>query len=126
MDKVSIIKQDKSVIELGNKNTGEKGLFQINNEIEKNKLEIKILEQSFVVRKFARIGTVFVTSFLIVCLFYLSIFFASALYKVFFEGNIIRASLEAGKNPGLPQIVDANAIIKFSSSKVFCLVLFLL
>ena len=34
------------------------------------------------------------------------------MYKVFFEGNIIRAKLEAGLNPGLPQIVDANAIVK--------------
>ena len=42
----------------------------------------------------------------------MSIFFASAVYKVFFEGNAIRASLEAGINPGLPQIVDANAITK--------------
>ena len=39
-------------------------------------------------------------------------FFASAMYKVFFEGNIIRNSSEAGINPGLPQIVDANAIVK--------------
>lgn len=111
-DKISIIKQDKSAIESGNQNTGEKGLFQINKEIEKNKLEIKTLEQSFVVKKFAGIGTISVTFFLAICLFYLSIFFASALYKVFFEGNIIRGSLEAGTNPGLPQIVDANAIIK--------------
>jgi len=34
------------------------------------------------------------------------------MYKVFFEGNVIRNSLEAGVNPGLPQIVDANAIVK--------------
>jgi len=111
-DKISEIKQEKSVFESGNQNTGEKGLLQINKEIEKNKLEKRTLEQSFVVIPFIRIGTISVSIFLAICLFYLSIFFASALYKVFFEGNIIRASLEAGINPGLPQLVDANAIIK--------------
>lgn len=34
------------------------------------------------------------------------------MYKVFFEENVIRASLEAEINPGIPQLVDANAIIK--------------
>jgi len=111
-DKVALLKQDKSVIESGNQNTGEKGVFQLNKEIEKSKLEIWSLEQSFVVRKFANIGTISITFFLVICLFYLSIFFASALYKVFFEGNVIRASLEAGNNPGLPQIIDANAVVK--------------
>jgi hypothetical protein len=111
-DKISGIKQEKSILESGNQSTGERGLLQINKEIEKSKLERKTLEQSFVVKKFVGIGTISATIFLLICMFYLSIFFASALYKVFFEGNIIRISLEAGVNPGLPQLVDANAIIK--------------
>lgn len=111
-DKILEIKQEKLILESGNKNTGEKGLLQINNEIEKNKLERRILEQSFIVKKFWNIGTICVTVLLVIFAFYLSIFFASAVYKVFFEGNVIRASLEAGINPGLPQLVDANAIIK--------------
>lgn len=111
-DKILEIKQDKLILESGNQNTGEKGLLQINKDIEKNKLERRILEQSFVVKKFWNIGTICVTVLLVIFAFYLSIFFASAVYKVFFEGNVIRASLEAGINPGLPQLVDANAIIK--------------
>ncbi len=111
-DRIIEIKNKKSILESGNQQTGEKGLLQINKEIEKNKLEKKTLEQSFIVTKFTNLGTVSVTIFLTICMFYLSIFFASALYKIFFEGNIIRASLEAGVNPGLPQILDANAIIK--------------
>lgn len=111
-DKVAEIKQEKSILESGNQNTGEKGLLQINKEIEKNKLERRSLEQSFVVKKFWTFGTVCITIGLVIFAFYLSIFFASAVYKVFFEGNVIRASLEAGINPGLPQLVDANAIIK--------------
>lgn len=111
-DEVAEIKQEKSILEAGNQNTGEKGLLQINKEIEKNKLERRALEQSFVVKKFWTFGTVCITMGLVVFAFYLSIFFASAVYKVFFEGNVVRASLEAGINPGLPQLVDANAIIK--------------
>lgn len=111
-EKISSLKQEKSILESGNQNTGEKGLFQINKEIEKNKLERRALEQSFVVKKFWGVGIILASTGLAIFAFYLSIFFASAVYKVFFEGNVIRASLEAGINPGLPQLVDANAIIK--------------
>lgn len=109
---ISEIKQEKSIFESGNQNTGEKGLLQINNEIEKNRLERNSLESSFVIKKFWTTGTIFKIAILGILVFYLSMFFASAMYKVFFEGNIIRNSLEAGINPGLPQIVDANAILK--------------
>lgn len=111
-DELSKLKQEKSTLESGNQNTGEKGLLQINKEIEKNKLERRSLEVSFVIKKFWTLPTIFVLIGLCVFVSYLSVFFASAVYKVFFEGNIIRASMEAGINPGLPQLVDANAIIK--------------
>ena len=111
-NKISELKQAKSIFESGYQNTGEKGLLQINKEIEKNNIERRTLEQSFIVKKFWSLGTIFVTIGLGVFVFYLSIFFASAVYKVFFEGNVIRAALESGINPGRPQIVDANAIIK--------------
>jgi hypothetical protein len=111
-DKILNLKQEKSILESGNQNTGEKGLLQINKDIEKNKLERRTLEQSFVIKKFWSIGTILVTLLLIIFAFYLSLFFASAMYKVFFEGNVIRNSLETGINPGLPQLVDANAILK--------------
>ncbi|RED26325.1 phospholipase D-like protein [Flavobacterium cutihirudinis] len=111
-DKISELKAEKSILESGNQNTGEKGLLQINKEIEKNKIERRALEQSFVIKKFWTIGTILIIFALATFVFYLSIFFASAIYKVFFEGNIIRTSLEVGINPGIPQLVDANAIIK--------------
>ncbi len=111
-DKIETLKLEKSILESGNQNSGERGLLQINKEIEKNKLERRNLEQSFVVKKFWTFGTICIMIGLAIFGFYLSIFFASAVYKVFFEGNVIRASLEAGINPGLPQLVDANAIIK--------------
>ena len=111
-NKISELKEKQSLLDSGNINTNEKGLFQINKTIEKNKLEKRSLEQSVIIKNFWSIGTIFVLLGLGIFIFYLSIFFSSAVYKVFFEGNIIRTSLEAGINPGLPQLVDANAIIK--------------
>ena len=111
-EKITGIQQEKSILESGNQSTGDKGLLQINKEIEKNKLERRALEQSFVVKKFWTVGNILVLLGLGIFVFYLSIFFASAVYKVFFEGNVIRESKEAGVDPGLPQLVDANAIIK--------------
>lgn len=112
IDKILELKQEKSIMESGNINTGLKGLLQINKQIEIAKLEKRSIEQSFIIKPFATLGTIAVSIFLTICFFYLSIFFASALYKVFFEGNLIHASLEAGTSPSLPQLVDANAIIK--------------
>lgn len=111
-EKSNAIKQEKSLLESGNESTGEKGLLQINKEIEKNKLERKSLEQSFIVKPFWTPETLLISFFLVVFVCYLSVFFASALYKMLFEGNVIRNSLEAGVNPGLPKLVDANAIVK--------------
>ncbi len=116
-DKISEIKQEKSILESGNLNTGEKGLLQINKEIEKNKLERKTLEQSFVVKKFWNLGTTLSTLFLVILTFYLSFFFASAVYKVLFEYNVIQTSMEAGVRPGLPELFDANAIVKIFRQK---------
>lgn len=111
-DKLHAIKQKKSILESGNESTEEKGLLQINKEVEKNKLEIKFLEQSFIVKPFWSPATILISFFLVVFVCYLSVFFASALYKMLFEGNVVRNSLEAGVNPGLPKLVDANAIVK--------------
>lgn len=109
--KLDQLKEQKTILEAGNANSGEKGLFQINKDIEKNRLEKNNLEQTFIVNKFWNIGTILVTAALSIFVFYLSVFFASAVYKVFFEGNVIRTSLESGINPGIPQLIDANAII---------------
>lgn len=111
-EKITELKSEKSILELGNSNTGEKGLLQTNKEIEKIKLEKDTLEQSFLLNKFWSLGTIFGLIGIALFAFYLSIFFSSAMYKVFFEGNIIRESLSAGITPKIPQIVDANAIIK--------------
>jgi len=115
--KILEIKQEKSILESGNQSTGEKGLLQINNDIEKNRLERNTLESTFVIKKFWTPGTIFKIAGLCILVFYLSMFFASAMFKVFFEGNIIQNSMEAGVKPDLPQIVDANAILKIFSTQ---------
>jgi hypothetical protein len=111
-EKNSAKKQEKQILETGNQSTGEKGILQINKEIEKNNLEIKNLNQSIIVKKFFRFDTILASTFLVLCVFYLSIFFASALYKIFFEGNLIEAALQASQLPPKTQLIDANAIIK--------------
>ena len=116
-DKITRLQEEKSILESGNQNTGEKGLLQINKEIEKNKLEKKTLEQSFDVKPFWNMGTILSTVLLIILTFYLSFFFASAVYKVLFEYNIIQNSMEAGVRPGLPELFDANAIVKIFRQK---------
>jgi len=110
--KIAELKQDKSILETGNQNTGEKGLLQINKDIEKNKLERKAIEQSFVVKKFWSVGTICISILLVIFTFYLSFFFASAFYKMLFESNEYSAALQAGIDLGLPKLVDANAIVK--------------
>lgn len=112
ISKLATIREDKLILEIGNQNSGEKGLLQINNEIEKCLHEKRVLEESFFVKKFWSAGNIFALIGLLIFIYYLSIFFASAMYKVFFEGNEIRAAREAGGTPPLPQLVDADAIIK--------------
>jgi hypothetical protein len=113
--KLEQLKEQKLILESGNTNSGEKGLFQINKEIEKHKLEISNLEQGFIIKKFWSAGSILVSLALAIFVFYLSIFFASAVYKVFFEGNIIRTSIQKGLEPGIPPLIDANAIGKIFS-----------
>ncbi len=106
-------KNEKQALEIGSEITGEKGVFQLNKEIETNKLEINSLEKTFVVTKFGSLGNYLVVFFLFICLFYLSVFFSSALFKVFFEENIIAKSMNEGNViPDKPQIIDANAAFK--------------
>jgi hypothetical protein len=111
------LKKELNLLFSGDDKTSERGLLQTNKDIEKNKLEISSLEEDFIIKKFWSLGTILSLLGLSMFVFYLSIFFASAIYKVFFEGNVIQASLEAEITPPMPQIVDANAIIKIFSSE---------
>lgn len=111
-DKISHLKQEKLILESGNQNSGEKGLLQLNKELEKNKLEKKLIEDTLIVKEFWTPGNIFLSIILGIIFFYLSFFFASALYKILFEGDIIKGALRAGIDPGKPKLFDANAIVK--------------
>ncbi len=104
--------ESKSKLELGNTATNDKGIVQINLEIEKNKSEKKSLEQTFITTDFWSWGTSLKLVLLLIFSFYLSVFFSSAMFKLFFEVDEIRQIQRLGGTPEIPKIVDANAILK--------------
>jgi hypothetical protein len=116
-DNILKTKEEKVLLESGNQNIKEKGIFQINTEIEKNILEKRILEQSVIVRKFWSIKAVIFLLLFTIFILYLSNFFSSALYKVFLEPNLIRDLVQTGTTPPLPLIIDPNAVIKIFNSQ---------
>ena len=81
-------------------------------KLKKTNLKNKNLEQSVIIRSFWSTGTTFCLFFLGILIFYLSIFFSSALYKVFYEPNLLRNALEAGLKPEIPNVIDFNALTK--------------
>ncbi len=130
-EKISEKNIEKSICERGDENTGEKGLLQINKEIEKTNLDIKDLDNSFIVKKFWNGGTILSILGLLILVFILSLVFASAFYKMIYEGDVIRESLEAGLTPKVPQAVDLNAYLKVFKTQgtvggIFALLFFLL
>lgn len=102
----------KTKLELGNTITNEKGIIQINLDLEKNRSEKKSLEQSFVTIDFWSWGTGVKLTLLLIFSFYLSVFFSSAMFKLFFEIDEMRQLQRLGSTPETPKIVDANAILK--------------
>lgn len=116
VDQISQSNEDliksKSLLELGNTITNDRGAIQINLEIEKNKSEKKSLEGSFLIRKFWNWGTSIKGLLLIILFYYLSVFFSSAMFKLFFEGDELKQILKLGVDPPSPKIIDANSILK--------------
>jgi hypothetical protein len=111
-DRISEFKNEKTLLESGNEDSGEKGLYQVNKEIEKNALDKKNIELSLNVKKFWNAGTILTVIGLCIFSFYLSIFFSSAIYKVFFEASDIEATMLRGELPSMPPLVDAKAFTR--------------
>ncbi len=117
-EKISAKKEEKITCESGNKNTGEKGLLQINNEIEKTNLEINELDKSFIIRKFWNVGTTFaVIGFVGFLIPYFIVYFSSAIYKMMLEGKIIKSALQAGLMPKDTGLIYPNALIDIYSNE---------
>ena len=70
------------------------------------------MEQILILKPLWTPGTILISFLIVIFVCYLSVFFASALYKMLFEGTVIRNSLEATGSANIPKLVDANAIIK--------------
>lgn len=79
--------------------------------------EIDSLDRQISVREFWVFPT-FLKLFLATLFFlYLSIFFGSAIWKIFFEGNAIMKLLAKGVTPEAPPLFDANALVKIYTRK---------
>jgi hypothetical protein len=124
IEKSHSLEKEKSLLQSGNEATGEKGILQINKEIETHRLDLRETERGFIVEKFWSIGSILTITGLVLFAFYLSMFFGSAMYKMFFEGNLIRNMMETGITPPIPPLVDANAIIKIFKTQGFLFGLF--
>jgi len=111
-EKIQKLKDEKKELEYGNETFAVKGLLQINHEIEQNRLEKKLLEESIIIRPFWKLDTVLVLLLLAIFGVYLSVFFSSAIYKVFFEIDEIKSAMNAGNVPEAPKLIDADALYR--------------
>jgi hypothetical protein len=108
------LQNEKRILEIGDNNTGEKGLFHFNQEIQNLSNEKKKLESTFSVSSFWKFDTVLTVGILGMLLIYLSVFFASAFYKILYETDVYDLAAKNGSLDGLtkPKIFDGDAIVK--------------
>jgi hypothetical protein len=79
--------------------------------------EIDSIDRQIVVNKFWILPTYFKIFLTILFITYLSFFFGSALWKIFFEEAEIMKLLAKGITPEAPPLFDANALFKIFSKK---------
>ena len=108
------LQNEKRILEIGDNNTGEKGIFHFNQEIQNLSNEKKKLESTFSIVSFWKFDTVLTVGILGVLLIYLSVFFASAFYKILYETDVYELAAKNGSLENLtkPMIFDGDAIVK--------------
>lgn len=79
--------------------------------------EVDSIDRQIVVRNFWVFPTFFKLFLAALFLAYLSIFFSSAIWKIFFERNEIMKLLARGVTPEAAPLFDANAIVKIYTKK---------
>lgn len=79
--------------------------------------EIDNLDRQIVVRSFWTFPTVLKLFLTILFFLYLSLFFSSAIWKIFFEEVEVLKLLSRGITPESPPLFDANALMKILSKK---------
>lgn len=90
---------------------------QINSDKKEYQDEIDNLDIQIKTKKFWTFPTFLKGTFLIILGFYLSFFFASAIWKIFFEESVIMDLLSRGITPQTPPLFDANALTKTFANK---------
>jgi hypothetical protein len=79
--------------------------------------EIDNLDRQIVVRPFWTFPTILKLFLTTIFFLYLSLFFSSAIWKIFFEEGEILKLLSRGITPETPPLFDANALMKIFSKK---------
>ena len=86
-------------------------LTRVQAEISELEDEIDSLDRQIVVRKFWTFPTILKLFLTLIILLYLSLFFGSAIWKIFFEGAEIQDLAEKGVTLVAPPLFDANALL---------------
>ena len=95
-------------------------LSKLQSNISEIEDEIDHLDIQIVIRKFWTVPTYFKLFLLLILTMYLSVFFGSALWKIFFEESEIKALMINGITPDTPPLFDADALVKtFNLKGVF-------
>jgi hypothetical protein len=92
-------------------------LTKTNSAISELKDEIDSLDRQMVVKKFWTFPTVLKLLLLTLIFLYLSLFFGSAIWKIFFEEAEIMKLLSKGITPEAQPLFDANALFKLYQKK---------
>jgi hypothetical protein len=92
-------------------------LAKIRSTISELNDEIDSLDRQIVVGKFWNFPTILKLFLTALFLMYLSLFFSSAIWKIFFEEGEVMKLLVAGITPEAPPLFDANALLKIYSKK---------
>jgi hypothetical protein len=79
--------------------------------------EIDNLDRQIVVRPFWTFPTILKLFLTTIFFLYLSLFFSSAIWKIFFEESEVLKLLSRGITPESPPLFDANALMKIFSKK---------
>jgi HKD family nuclease len=81
--------------------------------------EIDEVEKTIIVDKFLTVGNCLKVGLLALFMFYLSIFFASSVYKILLESSVIENQMQQGLTVSIPPLLDANAILKLFETGEF-------
>ncbi len=110
-DKITAIKERKR-LKREQHNVETNSVIGIQAAIEEVQDEIDSLDRQIVVTKFWTFPSILKILLIFIFLSYLSVFFGSAMYKMFFEEDHVMNLLQKGITPDPTPLLDANALAK--------------